>query len=362
MKILILNWRDIKNPSAGGSETYFHELAKRFAKLGNSVTILCGGWKGCKKEEIIDDVLIKRIGSAKTLYLLAPFAYLKLKEKPDIIIDVENGIPFFTPFYSRAKKILHIHHVHKDVWFRELNPVFGFIGWFLENKIMPLVYRRIPVITISQGSKIEIEENKFGKVIGVVNPGIEFVNFKKIAKTRIPSILFLNRIKKYKGLDVLLKAVKILNKKIRMDVFIAGDGDYLLEMKNYAFENNLTNVHFLGRVSEEKKKELMQKSWIFVNPSFKEGWGIVNIEANYYGTPAIGSNVSGIKDSIVDGKTGLLFEYGNPNSLAEKIHKLINNKNSRNSMIKNAKKWAKKFDYDIKANEYLNFLKKVILR
>ena len=358
MNILIFEWRDIKNPQAGGSEIYFHELAKRWVKLGNKVTIICGGWKNCKKEESIDGIKIIRVGSSKTLYLLAPLTYLKLKDKFDAIIDVENGIPFFTPLFSRDKNIvLHIHHVHKDVWFKQLNPIFASIGWFLETKVMPLIYRNKKAITLSESSKKEISENKI-KVKGIVNPGINFVSHKDFKKEKSPMILFLNRIKKYKGLDILLESIKKLKiEGLEPKVIVAGDGDYLKEMKNYAKTNNLLNVNFLGRVDENKKKELMQKAWVFVNPSFKEGWGIVNIEANYFGTPVIGSNVSGIKDSIKNNNTGLLFEYGNSDELAEKLRLLIENSRLRTTMTKNAKSWSKNFSWDRKAREYLDLLR-----
>ena len=358
MKILIFAWRDIKNPRAGGSELYFQELAKGWVAKGNKVTMICGGWKGCKKFDSIDGVDIIRSGNSATLYLTAPFAYFNLKDKPDIVIDVENGVPFFTPIFSRVKKILHVHHVHKDVWFKEFKFPISFIGYLIETKIMPLFYRKNKIITISQGSKKEIEHEGFGKVVGVVNPGIDFPNFKKFSKEKKPTILFLNRIKKYKGLDVLLKSALMLKDK-NIKIWVAGTGDYLEEMKRYANENGLNNVEFLGKVDENKKRELMQKAWAFINPSFKEGWGIVNIEANYLGTPVIGSNVSGIKDSVVDGKTGLLFEYGNSLDLSNKIMKLVKDKKLRNSMEKQAYKWARKFDWDSKSTEYLSILKSI---
>jgi len=358
MKILIFAWRDINNPKAGGSELYFHELAKGWVKNGNSVTMICAGWKGCKKKEVIDGLNIIRSGNSATLYLSAPFTYLKLKEKPDIIIDVENGIPFFTPIFSRIKKVLHVHHVHKDVWFKEFKFPISYIGYLIESKIMPLFYKHTKIITISEGSREEIEQENLGKVAGIVNPGIDFPTFKRFSKEKNPTILFLNRIKKYKGLDVLLNSAVIL-KDSNLKIWVAGTGDHLEEMKRYASENNLKNVKFLGRVDEDKKRELMQKAWVFINPSFKEGWGIVNIEANYFGTPVIGSNVSGIKDSVIDGKTGLLFEYGNSKQLSEKILKLVNNEKLRKDMEKQAYKWARKFDWESKSNEYLNILKSI---
>ena len=104
----------------------------------------------------------------------------------------------------------------------------------------------------------------------------------------------------------------------------------------------------------------MQKSWVFANPSFKEGWGIVNIEANSFGTPVIGSNVGGIKDSVANGKTGLLFEYGDYRGLAEKIKILLNNKKLREQMSKNAINWAKKFTWEKASGEYFDILKEAI--
>src|SRR3989344_5630715 len=164
MKIQIFSWRDIRHPEAGGSEIYFHEMAKRWTKKGHEVSWITGGWNKCKKQEKIDGMNISRVGREFTLYLLAPLEYLKLKEKPDIVLDVSNGIPFFTPLFSKAKKLLHVHHSHREVWFKEVWPRGGkyrlvaLICWFLENKLAPIVYRNIPVITLSQSSADEIRK------------------------------------------------------------------------------------------------------------------------------------------------------------------------------------------------------------
>jgi len=359
MKILIFNWRDIKHPQAGGAELFFHELAKRWSALGNKVIWISGGWKNCQKTENIDGINIIRAGKEESLYLLAPIEYLRLKEKPDIIIDVENGIPFFSPFFSSKKKILHIHHIHRDVWFRQEGFPLAHIGWFLETKLMPLVYRSKAIVTISNSSREEIKEEGLRNVLGVVNPGIELPKYKQYKKDKSPTVLFLNRIKKYKGIDTFLEAASEL-KNTSIKFTVAGSGDYLDEAKEHASKKRLNNVHFLGRVSEAKKRELMQKSWVFINPSFKEGWGIVNIEANYFGTPVIGSNVSGIKDSVVEGKTGLLFKYGDSKDLAEKIMRIIEDRKLRKNMEKHGKHWASKFNWDTKAKEYLMIIRDYI--
>jgi glycosyltransferase involved in cell wall biosynthesis len=362
MKIAIFNWRDIKHPQAGGAELYFYELAKRWISWGNEVTWFTSMFEGAKKLDKIDGMNIVRSGGKFSVYLKSPIAYLNSKKDFDVIIDSENGIPFFTPLFAKPKIILHMHHLHKEVWFKEMPFPMALLGYFLETKMVPFIYRKSRIITVSKSSADEIIREKFTRFKPeVVNPGIEFYRYKKFARTKRPSILFLNRIKKYKGIQILLDAVCELKNKgfDKFDVFIAGSGDDLERMKCYAKERKLDNVKFLGRISEEKKKELMQKAWVFVNPSFKEGWGIVNIEANYFGTPVIGSNVGGIKDSVLDGKTGLLFSYGNSKELANKIKYLIENKNLSKKMSKEAKKWAMNFDWDSKARSYLNMLNKI---
>ncbi len=364
MNILIFIWRDIKHPEAGGSEIYFHELSKQWVKTGNKVMWISGGWRGCKKEEVIDGITIKRYGGELSLYLCSPFAYFNLKEKPDIIIDVENGIPFFTPLYSQIKKIRHKHHVTRNVWKEEAKEanikekLLGSVGYFIESKITPFIYKNIKVVTLSKSAREDITKIEKVKVIGEVNPGIEFYKFKKFGKSKNPSLLFLNRIKKYKGVDILLDAAKELKIK-GLEIWIAGSGDYLEKVKERVAKEKITGVKVLGRVSENKKRKLMQEAWIFINPSFKEGWGIVNIEANYLGTPVIGSRITGIIDSVVDGKTGLLFEYGNHKELAKKISYLLSNKKELKRMSKESKKWARNFSYEKKADEYLRILQNI---
>lgn len=367
MRILIFIWRDIKNPKAGGSEIFFHEISKGLVKEGHSVMWIVGGWKGCRKEEVVEGVHVVRVGRELSLYALAPFAYLRKKKYFDVIVDVDNGLPFFTPlFVLNKKRFYHIHHIHEEVWKKEAEGkgikerFIANIGYLLERFIVPLIYRKEKVVTISKSSAHEIRQKKIGReVVGIVNPGIKiFRDNKFVRKSRKPSILFLNRIKSYKGIKTLLDSLKILEKDgINPETWIGGGGDDLEKMKSYARELHLGKVLFLGRVSEEEKVEFMKKAWVFVNPSFKEGWGIVNIEANSLGTVVIGSNVGGIKDSVIDKKTGLLFEYGNPRDLAEKLQRMLKNKNLREKMEIEGKKWAKNFSWDRAIKEYERILK-----
>src|SRR5258708_8108017 len=116
MKILILNWRDIKNPESGGAEIVTMEHAKAWIKNGHSVTWLASAFKDSAKEEIINSVRIVRRGNWITVFLLAPFFYFFSKQKYDLVIDEIHGIPFFTPLYVRKPKIAFIHEVASNIW------------------------------------------------------------------------------------------------------------------------------------------------------------------------------------------------------------------------------------------------------
>ncbi len=360
MRILILSWRCIKNPAAGGSELYFHELAKRWARKGHEVVWFSPMFDGAKKEEIYEGIKIIRRGGRTTVYPLAFLEYISGRlGKFEVILDVENGYPFFSRAYARKTGIvLHIHHMHKEQWFKEFSFPIAQIGYFMESFLMPLIYKGVKLVTICESSADEIMlENISRERAEVVNPGIDFYKKKKFEKSKEPSVLFLNRVKRYKGVDTLLEAARILKKKnSRVKFWVAGGGEDLPRVQAYAKENGLDDVTFLGRVSEEKKRELMQKAWIFANPSFKEGWGIVNIEANYAGTLAVGCDIGGTRDSIIDGKTGLLFPLNDSKALAEVIGSLVKDGVLRKRLEKNAVKWAKNFDWDSKANQYLKIL------
>lgn len=364
MKILIINWRDIKHPNSGGSEIYFYEIAKRLVRNGHEVVWLTSGFKNSKEIDNYNGIKFIRTGRKFSMYFMIPLKYLfNLRKNFDIIIDVENGIPFFSPVYKmnkNSKVILHIHHIHKDVWFRELPKILAEIGWCLERKIMPLIYKNCDIITLSESSKKQIIKNKISKKknIYVINPGVKKYKLNKIKKTKEPSILFLNRIKKYKGLETLLNAIKILQDQgIYFKTKIAGSGEDLKKIKKLSLNLKLKNIDFLGRITEKEKIRLMQESWIFVNPSMKEGWGIVNIEASYCGTLVIGSNVDGIRDSVLNNKSGLLFKERDAKDLAEKIKQVLESKSKKQRLSKEAKKWASNFSWDKCFKEYEKIIK-----
>jgi glycosyltransferase involved in cell wall biosynthesis len=363
MKILIFNWRDIKNSWAGGSEIYIHEIAKRFIVKGNQVTLFCAQDQVMKlpSEEVIDGIKIVRKGGRFSIYFWAPIYYLgKLRKNADIIIDVQNGIPFFTQFFSlRKKKFCLVHHVHGKQFFYEFSNPLASVGFLLEKYLFPFVYRSQDIIAVSKTTKDELVKLGFKKnKISVVYNGIYCSkNLEQIKKFPIPTIIYLGRIKKYKRVDLLIRLMpQILKKVPHTKLLIAGWGTEGSVITDIVMRGSIKkNVEILGPVSELKKKELLSKSWIFVNPSIHEGWSISVLEANSYGTPAVAFKVPGLSESIVDGKTGMLCDT--EEGLVDCISKLLLNKDQRSKLGKNARDWATTFSWDKSADEFLKLLK-----
>lgn len=359
-RILIFNWRDTKHVWAGGAEVYVHELGKRWVKKGNQVTIFCSSDRRSPRRETIDGVDIIRRGGFFTVYVwAAAYYFLRFKGHFDIIIDCENGVPFFTPLYAKEKIFLLIHHVHQEVFRKGLPYPAYLIATFLEQILMPFVYRNIQILTVSPSSKADILGHRMTKKEPIIiYNGVDLEKMKPGKKTKNPTVLYLGRLKDYKSVPVLLKAAKNIIADIPTTRFIiAGDGPDKNKLVRLTKKLDLdSHVEFLGRVSEETKIALYQKSWVLVNPSLMEGWGITTIEANACATPAIGSNVPGLRDAIKNPHSGILVPYGNVDEFSKAIKKIITDSNLRKQMMRDSVEWAKKFDWEKSATQSLSLI------
>ncbi len=365
LRILIYNWRDTKHVWAGGAEAYIHGIAKELVKQDHQVTIFCGNDKLSKRFEEIDGVQIIRRGGFFTVYIWAFIYYvIRFRGKFDVIIDSVNGVPFFTPLYTNIPIITVIHHVHQEVFRENLPGPLAAFACFLEAKMMPLVYRKEKIVTVSESTRNNMKYIGFKNkdLIEIVNPGIETDHLKPGKKTKVPTILYLGRLKKYKSIDVAIDAMTQIIKEIPdAQLSIAGFGEWQSELELLVDKLGLyDHVHFLGKISETQKSELLSESWVFVHPSFMEGWGITAIEASASGTPVVASDVPGLRDSVQDGKNGYLAQYGNSDEFAVKIVQILKDKKLRSELGTNAVDWSKNFSWKKSAERMMEILHKQI--
>lgn len=366
MRILIINWQDIKNPLGGGAEVHFHEIFKRIVAMGNEVVLLSCEHQGFDNYEEIDGIKVYRKGSRSLFNFYVPFLYKKLLKEYDfdIVIDDINKIPFYTPLFVKKPLLAISHHFFGKSIFREANFIAGSYV-ILAEKLVDYVYKNTPFSVVSNSTLEEFLERGFDKSnFTIITNAIDHAQFpmKVVEKNDVFTITYFGRLKKYKSVDHLFKAFATVKKEIpNSRLEIIGRGDFRPYLENLSKELNiLDSVIFHGFVSDEDKSKLLAKSHIVVNTSMKEGWGITNIEANACGTPTISANVPGLKDSVKNGESGLLYEYGNINDLAEKIIQILKDENLRNHLSDGAVRWAKSFSWDKSANEMLILLEKIV--
>lgn len=359
-KILIFNWRDTKHVFAGGAELYVHELAKRWVKEGNSVTVFAGNDRKNTRYDLIDGVHIVRRGGFYTVYVWAFIYYLiRFRGRFDVIIDAQNGIPFFTPLYAKEKVFALLHHVHQDVFYKYLPKPLAFFAASLEKYLMPFVYRNTRFITVSESSRQDMIHLGITKAsIQVINPGVDLDSLTPGEKSPTPTIFSIGRLKAYKSIDVLIKAFKkVLVSVPNAELVIAGDGEEKETLRALVEELDLkTRVRFLGKISEKEKLAWFQKAWVFVNPSMMEGWGITTIEANACGVPVVASDIPGLRDSVQNPHTGFLVPYGDTEALARKITLLCTDNATREEMSTAGLIWAQNFGWNKSAQSFLKIL------
>ncbi|NTW15054.1 MAG: glycosyltransferase [Candidatus Moranbacteria bacterium] len=363
-RILVLNWRDTKHAYMGGAEVYTHEIAKEWVRQGHHVTLFSGNDGRCRRHEVVDGVHIVRRGGFYLVYLWAFLYYaFRFRGQYDIVVDCENGIPFFSPLYVRRPKVFCLmHHVHQEVFRRSLPAPLAAFARFLERDLMPIVYRNVKFITVSESSREEIERLGLGRRgILVVEPGIDMETFSHeiSEKTEYPSILYLGRLKGYKSVNILIQAFRIvLDERPDACLVIAGSGEEERSLRHLAEDLGFTGeqVRFAGQVDDNEKVRLMQSAWMLVNPSFMEGWGIVAIEANACGTPVIASDVPGLRDSVKNESTGYLFPYGDVKELSERMLEVIRDRHLRDFMSREARVWACQFDWRRSGDAFLAYI------
>jgi glycosyltransferase involved in cell wall biosynthesis len=368
VKILVFNWQDVKNPNGGGAEVHFHEIFSRIAKRGHDVTLFCSAFDGAREMEVIDGITIIRKGGRNLFNFYVPLLYYKYfrHQQFDVVIDDINKIPFYTPLFVKEPLVGIVHHLFGNSIFLEA----GFLPALyvaMAEKILPRVYRKTPMMVVSQSTANELA------AVGFMRENFSFVyncvdhnKFRQtgIAKSSTPLLGFLGRLKKYKSVEHALQAFSFVKKEIPDARFIiVGDGDYKSELEKYTASLQLQHaVQFTGFVSEEEKVILLQQMHVVIQPSAKEGWGLTVVEANACGVCCIASNVQGLREAVVDGETGLLYEYGNVQQLAEKMKTVLRSEQLRTTLETNALVWAKKFNWEHSADVAIEAMEQAIRR
>ena len=364
MNILILNWRDIHNPLAGGAEIATHEHAKGWISAGHHIVQLSSQFPGGKNSETIDGVKIRRMGNHYSFHIRAIITYLQNYTSAfDLIIDEFHFLPYFTPLYAKTKILGYIHEVAKELWFSNLFFPANRIGYLLEPHIIRL-YKHIPFMVVSKSTKDDLINIGIPqKHIHIIPNGVSIVSSQK-EKRSIPHFLFLGRLAPDKGIEDAIYVYALIQKEFPdSKLNIAGSAENI-EYSDYlhSLVSRLqlsSSVLFHGEVTEQKKFDLLRESWVLIHPSIREGWGLTAIEAASQGTPTVGYDISGLRDSVRHNKTGILVPDRNPEHLAQATIDLILDTKRYSQMEKRACIWSKEFSWKKSVAQSLHLIEQL---
>lgn len=354
-----MNWQDRANPRAGGAEIHLHEIFGWLAGRGHEVTLLCSGWKGGARETRIDGVRVVRVGTRYTFPIGARPAFETLRAERDgfdLIVEDVNKCPLFTPAWSELPVVLLVPHLFGGTAFRQERAPVAAAVWAAE-RLMPAAYRGSEVIAISMSTADDLARRGFERDrITVSHPGIDgrfFHPDPRAGRFERPTLLYAGRLERYKSLDVVLRALARLREAgTEVRLVVIGKGTDEARLRSLAGRLAVDElVRFGGYVPEEEKRDLLRRAWAHVYPSPKEGWGISNVEAASCGTPSIASDAPGLRESVIDGRTGFLVPVGSVDAWADRIARLCADPGLRERLSEGALAHAARFTWERTADE-----------
>ena len=361
-RILLLNWRDAKDPQAGGSEAYIGALATQFATSGADVTLFVSRPKESAADELVGGVRIVRKGGWSSVYLHAARFMLRHRDSFDAVVDASNGIPFFAPLFlkRRTAVVCLFHHVHQDQFRLYFGSIMSWLGRTLERVGTRIVYRGRPFVGVSASSRTGARRRLgYTGPIFVVPPGLSSPGQTRWSKSASPRISYVGRLVRHKRLEILFDVLPDLLKRIPdLSVDVVGDGPAREQLEGLLQRMGIDDrVHLHGYLETEQRDAVIQKTWLLVQPSVGEGFGISILEANALGTPALGFRVPGISDAILDGETGWLVD--SPSELASTLEEAISilaDPTVRESYATRCTGWASRFDWASTADRVASIL------
>lgn len=351
LRVLYLSWRDRENPEAGGAETFTERTSEVLTQQGHEVTIFTATFPGSTPRTRHGDVDVIRRGSKFSVYLHGMWHLLRHGDDYDVVLDVQNGVPFWSPLVTRLPVVNIVHHVHREQWTAVFGPRLARLGWLLESRLAPWVYRRSRYVTVSRSTRTELEDlgvdpGRVDLVYSGNDRPVDLDRYAGLERTEAPTMLFLGRLVPHKHVE---QAVDILASRAMshpdLELHVVGGGYWEDSIAEHARARGVADrVHLHGFVPEERKHELLARAWVVVMPSHKEGWGLTIVEAGLHGTPAVAYGFAGgPSESIVHGRTGLLAD--SVGEFEEHVIRLVDDAAMRRDLGRTARLYASSFDW-----------------
>src|SRR3954452_10398480 len=341
--VLFLSWRDSAHPEGGGSENYVHQMAEGMAATGLRVALFCAAHDRAPAAEVVGGVPIVRRGGRLGGYPRA-FLYV-LRHRPRLVVDVQNGLPFFSRLATRGPVVVLLHHVHREQWPIVFGRLGGAVGWWIESVLAPRLYRRSRYVTVSAATADELAELGVDrarvKIVPNVPSGLEPPPAVSARPADDPRLVVLGRLVPHKRVEHAIEVLARLSERrpgVRLSVI--REGGWEEQLRSEAQRLGVAHlVDFHGFVDEQTKHELLAQAWVQLCPSVKEGWGLVVSEAGAHRVPTVGyRSAGGLRESVLDGRTGLLVD--DLDEMTEAVDRLLQDGTARTAMGRAAAAYA----------------------
>ena len=363
-RVHLLAWRDLEDVEAGGSEVHAHEIAKRWADAGLEVTMRTSYAQGRAPKVRRDGYEVVRKAGRYLVFPRAVLSAVTGRSGPfDAVVEIWNGVPFFSPLWVGAKpSIVFLHHVHAEMWRMVMpeNPGLARGGELLESRFAPPFYRRSRIVTLSESSKRELVHDLGfrDEQVTVVTPGVHPRFTPGGQRADHPLVCAVGRLVPVKRYDRLIEAMaRVHDRHPAAELVIVGEGYERPALEELVQRLGAGSwVSMPGRLDDDEVIDLYRRSWLVASSSAREGWGMTVTEAGACGTPAVATRIAGHEDAVVDGETGLLADPHDVDDLAAKIDLVLGDEVLRKTLAEGALDRAAELTWDATARRTFEVL------
>ena len=312
-RVHLLAWRDLADPEAGGSELHAHRVATLWARAGLDVTLRTSTAAGHGSYEMRDGYKVLRKSGRYAVFPRSALSGLVGRRgSPDGLVEIWNGMPFFSPLWARCPRIVFLHHVHAEMWRMVLSKHLGPIGELVERRVAPPFYRSSRVVTLSASSRDEIVDmlGLSASRVSVVPPGVDARFTPGSTRSADPLVMAVGRLVPVKRFDVLVDALAEVRRSVpNLRAIIVGEG-----IERPRLEARIAQIgargwlSLPGRLADADLLEQYRQAWVLASTSLREGWGMSITEAGACGTPSVVTRIAGHVDAVEHGVSGLLVD------------------------------------------------------
>jgi glycosyltransferase involved in cell wall biosynthesis len=363
-RVHVLAWRDLDDRDAGGSEVHADEFMRRWAAAGLDIVHRTSAAAGLPATARRNGYDVIRRGSRYTVFpRTAVSELIGRMGRSDGLVEVWNGVPWFSPVWYRRPHLTILHHVHGPMWDQIMPGPLAGAGRLLEARLAPPFYRSSELVTPSEATRDELlglglRPERVTAVDNGVDPFFS-PGYPPVHKSPVPLVVAAGRMAPVKRFGLLLEAAAEARASVpNLRLRLIGDGPLRAELDAWIQARGAQDwVDLPGHLDRPALRDEYRRAWVVASGSLAEGWGLTMTEAAACGTPAVATDIRGHRCSVVDGTTGVLAP---PDRLGEALARLLGDDALRQRLGDAALARARTLTWDASALGILKVFHRVV--